>query len=70
MYNMEKLISIAVQRFRMIGKNEKKKTARKQLYVSTCVLLQSVSNVAGTQMAVKVWESMLVECVDRFEICT
>jgi len=67
---VKKLISSAVQHICMIGKNEKggrgkKTTACKQLYFAA-----GVNNVAGIEMAVKTWESMLVGCVDSFEICT
>jgi len=53
----------------MIGKNEKGKKKRRPP-ANSCILLRGVNNVAGREMAVKVWESMLVGCVDSFEICT
>lgn len=48
-------------------RKEKKKTACKQLYVCFAAV---VNNVGSTEMALKMWERMLVGCVDRFEICT
>jgi hypothetical protein len=73
MRDVKKLISISVEHFCMIGKNEeiKKKEDWQQTAVCYSVCFAAgVNNVVLAEMALNVWKCMLAECTHNFEFCT